>query len=318
MSRPSRPSSVSATIRYASLALALVALGGCNELSARRAVQEGNAEYGEQNYDKAAAHFEKAIAKAPDLEIAHHNLGITYSRMFKPGVDTPENKALADKAAVQLTWWLAKHPDDTKIRKLITGIWIDADEYEAALAFWKKEHDRDPASRDVLQTVAGIYLKSGDWRSAIDWYRKDVEAAKDIPGKVAALSAIANVSFGKLFGGREKVFGVERCEIAEIGLEAAEQGIKLDPKAIALWGTSQGLWANRSVANGQSWAYQIDQAEAQVFAQQARVLREEAKKAQAAAGGDPAAPAGTPPAGAAPGAAPAGSPPAGSPPGSGT
>ncbi len=286
---------VSATILIASCALALVALSGCQELTARRAVQEGNAEYGEQNYDKAAAHFEKAIEKAPDLEIAHHNLGITYSRMFKPGIDTPENKAIADKAAAQLSWWLAKHPDDTKIRKLITGIWIDADQYEAALAFWKKEHERDPASRDVLQTVAGIYLKSGDWRSAIDWYRKDVDAAKDIPGKIAALSAIANVSFGKLFGGREKVFGVERCEIAEIGLHAAEEGIKLDPKAIALWGTSQGLWANRSVANGQSWAYQIDQAEAQVFAQQARVLREEAKKAQAAAGGAPAAPAGTPP-----------------------
>ena len=293
MSRPSLPTSVSATIL---MALALVVLGGCNELSARRAVQEGNAEYSEQNYDKAAAHFEKAIAKAPHLEIAHHNLGITYSRMFKPGVDTPENKALADKATAQLSWWLSKHPDDTKIRKLITGIWIDADEYEAALVFWKKEHDRDPASRDVLQTVAGIYLKSGDWRSAIEWYRKDVDAAKDMPGKIAALSAIANVSVGKLFGGREKVFGAERCEIAEIGLQAAEEGIKLDPKAIALWGTSQGLWANRSVANGQSWAYQIDLAESQVFAQQARVLREEAKKAQAAAGGDaPAAPAGTPP-----------------------
>ncbi len=292
MSRPSLPTSVSATIL---VALALV-LGGCNELSARRAVQKGNAEYGEQNYDKAAAHFETAIAKAPQLEEAHHNLGITYSRMFKPGVDTAENKALAEKATAQLAWWLAKHPNDTKIRKLITGIWIDADQYEAALTFWKKEHERDPASRDVLQTVAGIYLKSGDWRSAIDWYRKDVEAAKDIPGKIAALSAIANVSFGKLFGGRDKVFGAERCEIAEIGLQAAEEGIKLDPKTIALWGTSQGLWANRSVSNAQSWAYQIDQAEAQVFAQQARVLREEAKKAQAAAGGAaPAAPAGTPP-----------------------
>lgn len=292
MSRPSLPRRLSATLSLAIGALALLLVTGCNELAARRAVQEGNGEYSEQNYDKAAALFEKAIRKAPDLEIAHHNLGITYSRLFKAGVDTAENKAFADKAAAQLTWWLNKHPNDVKIRKLLTGIWIDADEYEQALAFWKKEHERDPAARDALQTVAGIYLKSGDWRSAIDWYRKDVDAAKDVPGKVTALAAIANVSFGKLFGGREKVFGAERCEIAEIGLQAAEEGIKLDPKAIALWGTSQGLWGNRAVANGQSWAYQVDQAEAQVFAQQARVLREEAKKAQAAAGGAgaPAAP----------------------------
>ena len=96
--------------------------------------------------------------------------------------------------------------------------------------------------------------------------------------------------------GRDKVFGVERAEIAEIGLAAAEEGIKLDDKVIALWGTSQGLWNQRAIANGQSWAYQIDLAESQVFSQRARVLREEAKKAQAAAGGAaPAAPAGTPP-----------------------
>ena len=42
------------------------------------------------------------FAKAPDLEIAHHNLGITYSRMFKPGVDTPENKALGERIEAAL------------------------------------------------------------------------------------------------------------------------------------------------------------------------------------------------------------------------
>lgn len=274
------------------LLVGVVTLAGCNELSARRAVQEGNAAYGEQEYAKAAVLFEKAIAKAPDLEFAHHNLGITYSRMFKPGVDTPENKAYADKCARELTWWLAKHPDDAKIRKLLTGVWIDADQYDKALEYWKKENQRDPSSREVVQTIAGIYLKSGDWRSAVDWYRKDVGMAKDLSSKVVALQAIANVSFGRLFGGHDKVFGLERAEVAEIGLQAAEEGIKLDDKNIALWGISQGLWVNRGIGNGQTWAFQIDVAESQVFAQQASVLREEAKKAQAATGasGAPAAP----------------------------
>ncbi|MBK9030922.1 MAG: hypothetical protein IPL61_06210 [Myxococcales bacterium] len=292
MSRPAAPRGSSPSLSIIVAVAACVALAGCNELSSRRSVQKGNGAYEDQNYDKAAAYFEDAIKQTPELEIAHHNLGITYSRMFKSGIDTPENKAIADKATTQLAWWLAKHPDDTKIRKLITGLWIDAGEYEKALEYWKKEHDRDPSSRDVLQTVAGIYLKSGDWRQGIDWYRKDVAAAKDTAGKIGALSAIVNVAFGKLFAGREKVFATERAEIAEIGLAAAEEGIAMDDKVIALWGTSQGLWNQRALANGQSWAYQIDLAESQVFSQRARVLREEAKKAQAAsAPGTPGAPA---------------------------
>ena len=120
----------------------------------------------------------------------------------------------------------------------------------------------------------------------------DVEAAPDGASKVAALNTIAsNVALGKLFAGRGKLFGAERAELAEIGLQAAEEGIKLDPKVISLWNTSQGLWDQRSLGNGQSWAYLIDRTESQVYSQRARVLREEAKKANPpAAPGIPAAP----------------------------
>ena len=275
----------------AAVCLLNVGCGKFDEMKARRAVNEGNAEYGEQNYDKAAKKFEEAISIAPYLEIAHHNLGITYSRMFKAGIETPENKAIATKATDQLGWWLQKHPDDSKIRKLITQLWLEAGEYEKALAFWKNEHIRDPKSRDVLQIIAGIYLKSQDWRSAIEWYRKDVEAAPDTGARVAALNSIVNVCFNKLLSGRDKIFGAERAEIAEIGLQAAEDGIKLDGKVIGLWGSSQGLWDQRSLANGQSWAYQIDRTESQVYSQRARVLREEAKKANPTpAPGTPATP----------------------------
>lgn len=290
MSRPQVQARARTSLSLVFLVMAL-ALLGCTEMNARREVQKGNNEYGEQNYDKAAKHFEQAIKLTPSLEIAHHNLGITYSRMFKAGIDTPENKALATKATEQLAWWLQKHPDDSKIRKLITGLWLDAGEYEKALAFWKNEHERDPKSRDVLQIIAGIYIKAQDWRSALEWYRKDVAAAPDSAAKVAALTSIVNVCFNKLFAGRDKVFGAERAEIAEIGLQAAEEGIQLDPKVIGLWGTSQGLWDQRSLANGQSWAYQIDRTESQVYSQRARVLREEAKKANPTpAPGTPAAP----------------------------
>lgn len=275
-----------------SLAMIFVAvgLGGCDELNARSSIQKGNEAYGEQDYLEAVGHFEEAIKLAPDLDVGYHNLGITYYRMFAPGVETPENKAVAEKATANLSKWLEKHPKDAKIRKLVTTVWIDSGDYPKALAYWTKEHEASPKARDVIQLIAGIHLKSGDWRTAIEWYRKDVDAAPDVPGKVSAYQSIANLAFNKLFSSREKVRGAERAEIAEIGLEAAGAALELDPKNLALTSISAGLWNNRATAHGPFWAATLDRTEAQVFEQRARVLREEAKKNQPA----PAAP-GTPP-----------------------
>ncbi|MEZ4400037.1 MAG: tetratricopeptide repeat protein [Kofleriaceae bacterium] len=296
MSRLPHPSTMAAQSRrpgarpgrlLALVGLVLVAAlaTGCDELSARHLIQEGNKEYGEQNYEKAAEYFQQSIAKHPGIDIAHHNLGITYSRMFKPGIETPENRAFADKAAEQFAIWLKKHPKDSKIQKLLTSLWVDAGEYEKAVAFWKTEHQANPTSREIIQRVAGIYFKSGDWRSSVEWYQKDIDVAPDKEGKIAGYSAIANLTFGLLFSSsaREKLQGVDRTEIAEVGLAAAGEGLKLDDTNIALTGICQGLWLNRAIANGPSWAMAIDRAEAQVFEQRARVLRAEAKKAQDAA-----------------------------------
>jgi tetratricopeptide (TPR) repeat protein len=273
-----------------SLAMIFVAvgLGGCDELNARSSIQKGNAAYAEQDYDKAAKLFEEAIRLAPDLDVGYHNLGITYSRMFAPGVETDANKAIADKATTNLAKWLEKHPKDAKIRKLLTGLWIDSGNYAKALEYWGKEHAENPKARDVIQLIAGIHLKSGDWRTAIVWYYKDVEVAPDTPSKVTAYQSVVRLSFNKLFNSREKVRDLERAEIAEIGLEAASLALELDPKNLELTSMSAGLWNNRATAHGPFWAAAIDRTEAQVFEQRARVLREEAKKNQPAPAAPPA------------------------------
>lgn len=269
-------------------AASLVFGAGCDELSARQHVQKGNGQYAESNYKKAVDHYESAMKLAPDLDVAYHNAGIAYSRLFAAGVETAENKAIAAKATENLARWLEKHPKDVKIRKLLTGLWIDSGDYPKALAYWIKEHEATPKARDIIQLIAGIHLKSGDWRAAIDWYRKDVDAATDGPGKVSAYQSIANLTFSKLFNSREKVIGVERTEIAEIGLEAAEKALEIDPNNLALTSISAGLWNNRASAHGPFWAATLDRAEAQVFEQRARVLREEAKKNQPAPATAPA------------------------------
>ena len=212
--------------------LASVVLAGCDELSARSKVQAGNAAYGDQEFEKAAKRYEEALGLAPNLDVIHHNLGITYSRLFHPGIETPDNKAVAAKATSHLAKWLERHPKDGEVRKLLTGLSIDSGDYMKAIDFWKKEYEATPNARDVIQLIAGIYLKSGDWRSAVDWYRKDVAAAPDAPAKVAAYQSIANLTFGKIWtmSSREKVLGAERTRARGDRARGDREGARARPQ----------------------------------------------------------------------------------------
>jgi tetratricopeptide (TPR) repeat protein len=68
------------------LALA-VAVTGCSQyakLQAKQAFKEANVLYAQQDYKKAAALYEEAIAKDPSLSVAYFYLGNSYDNLFKP------------------------------------------------------------------------------------------------------------------------------------------------------------------------------------------------------------------------------------------
>lgn len=272
------------------LGLASPGLAGCDQLSARSMVQEGNGLYEDQEYEKAIAKYEGALKKTPSLGVIHHNLGLSYARLFRPGLDTPANKAIADKASEHLSAWLESHPGDTKVRKYLLNLWIEAGQYQRALDYYQAEHAKDPRNSELIGKVAQIYLAMTDWRTSIEWLYKDAELAADPAAKIAAYNRIANVAFGQLWSSRTKVVGTLRTEIAEVGIQAAGQGLavveggatdlRLADKNILNTSISNGLWSQHAIAQGQYWAATIDRAEGQIFEQRARVLRDEAKKNQ--------------------------------------
>jgi tetratricopeptide (TPR) repeat protein len=68
-------------------ALALASLG-CNELDGRNRVRKGNRLFRETSFIDAVAEYEKALAEVDD-PIVHYNLGLAYSKVFKPGLEKP-------------------------------------------------------------------------------------------------------------------------------------------------------------------------------------------------------------------------------------
>ncbi|MCU0250759.1 MAG: tetratricopeptide repeat protein [Vicinamibacterales bacterium] len=91
--------------RIASLAL-VVALAagmvGCSQygkLQAKRAFKDANVLYQQQEFKKAAALYEEAIANDPGLSVAYFYLANSYDNLFKPSrKGEPENDAYLNKA----------------------------------------------------------------------------------------------------------------------------------------------------------------------------------------------------------------------------
>jgi tetratricopeptide (TPR) repeat protein len=277
-------------IRFAILfCIALVAATtstGCDEISARRKVQEANEQYKNARYAEACKLYEEALKKSPDLAIAHHNLGVCYYRQVKPGDSSPENQKVADQATDHLMAYL-KTSDDSKeqvlIRKLVTEIWVSSSQHERAIAFWEAEHQAHPQDVDVIEQLADLNYKHQDWRKAIEWLKKALAIAQTDDDKAHAYSQIGNLAFLKLLNNRDAVQGAERIELADTGIGALQKGLKIQPKNMQMVSTLASLNQQRALASGSRIGFHIDLAEHQNFMRVFSVLREEAKKAQAAA-----------------------------------
>jgi tetratricopeptide (TPR) repeat protein len=78
--------------RFLSVALVscvvLGSIGGCEQLDGRRRTGAGTRMFHETRFIDAAAEYQKAL-KAVDDPIIHYNLGLAYSKIFKPGYDAP-------------------------------------------------------------------------------------------------------------------------------------------------------------------------------------------------------------------------------------
>jgi tetratricopeptide (TPR) repeat protein len=99
-------------MRFAFLALAtavVVGTAGCKEIDARRTIQQANTKYDNQKYEEARTLYEDALAKAPDLDIGHHNLGVTLYRLMKRRDTSAENKELALQAVEHLSFYLDRN-----------------------------------------------------------------------------------------------------------------------------------------------------------------------------------------------------------------
>ena len=188
------------------------------------------------------------------------------------------NNVVADMTAQHFGVWLKNNPKDAETRSLMTQVWIDSSQYKKAIDYWQELLAAKPNDPDLMGALAGINLKAGDWRKSIEWYTKVAEVSKDESAKVAAYGFIGNVAWSKL--NSKTLTNKDSVELADRGIGALQKAAELQPKNPKLFGLMGSIFNFRSLAQGASWAAGLDRTTAQDLQIVARVLSDEAKKAQ--------------------------------------
>ncbi len=178
----------------AALAIGSVSLVGCSkwgQVVAMRAFKEGNTAYQQQDYQAAAALYEKAVQSDPNLNQVYFYLGNCYDNLFKPSRrGEPDNDALLEKAVTnyQASADRLGKSEDPAMRDLAQ---LSLDYLVAAYSPDKlndaakaepvvQEMIRlDPANVDNYFKLSKIYEDAGvyDWAEKMLIYAKDAKPA---------------------------------------------------------------------------------------------------------------------------------------------
>lgn len=233
-----------------------LSVGGtaCQEISARRAVQEGNKEYEKGNFQKAAELYEEALQLGPHLDTAHFNAALTYKKMFRAGDTEPANLALAKKAADHFLVYLKLHPKEREIVALLTRVWNDAGDYDSALGYWERELLKDPKNTEIIGILAGINRQAGNFEKSKEWHLRQVELETDPLAKAGAYKAIGSLMVSRLRGRAHEIVGVERLQIADAGIEVLQKAAELAPEDADVQTALGFLYGERALAQSTTWA----------------------------------------------------------------
>jgi len=141
--------------------VALIPTKVYSQSSAAAELNLGVQAYRQARYEEAAQHFEKAVAMAPENAVAHLYLATTYGAQYIPGVDTPENVRLAEKAIEQYQHVLdsdTEHSSRINSAKGIAYLYLNMKKFEDSKKYYEMASGLDPNDPEPYYSIGVI-----DW-----------------------------------------------------------------------------------------------------------------------------------------------------------
>jgi tetratricopeptide (TPR) repeat protein len=223
-------------VAIAFLAVLVVSSSGCgviNRIRAKNQLNEAARSYREGRFKEAEQHSREAAELDPNNKTAPMFIARTIHAQYRPGVQNPENVAIAQQAIEAYQQILARNPQDDEAYKAIAYLYESTKEYDK-LRKWISDRASNEATDPEKRAEAYIVLASKDW----DCSFKITELPTNKTTTLDPTNNKATVSYKKPKD--QKDFDQAQMCVKQ-GLTEAENAIKFDPNNESAWSYKTNL-----------------------------------------------------------------------------
>jgi hypothetical protein len=269
------------------LAAVVFSSGGCvliNRVRAKNALNEGARAYRDGRFKDAEDKFREAYSLDETQKNAPLFIARAVQQQYKPGVGTPENVAIGERAVQAYQDILNKEPQNEDAYKAIVFLYGQMKRDEKVTELLTQRASGGPTPEARAQAL--IILASKQWQCSNDiTERKENQTKEDKGDKILIhyKKPADQADFDK----------ARQC--ADEGMKLAEQSVSLSPNNASAWTYKANLLHEKAKlaemsGDAQAKADFEKQYEA-ALAEQKRLTAEEANKKDAEAAKSPAPPA---------------------------
>ena len=193
---------------------------GCQKFQARMELKRGNDLYADEVYKEAIAQFQKGLKLDPSATFAWRSVGLAAMALYRPGVDSADNRAYAETAVDAFKKYLAAFPKDEKVEEYLITTLINDKKYDEALSRLKAQGQRDANREGVNGVIVSTLVKAGRLEEGFEWAKKHPEHT--------TLYGIAVAAWDKAYND-PMLDRANRGKFVELGLDASQLALRMKP-----------------------------------------------------------------------------------------
>jgi len=269
------------------LAALALSSGGCtlvNRVRAKNALNEGARAYKDGRFKDAEDKFREAYSLDETQKNAPLFIARAVQQQYKPGVQTPENLQMGERAVQAYQDILDKDPSNEDAYKAIVFLYGQMKRDDKVNELLKTRADK--GSTPNARAEALVILASKQWQCAYDITERKENQTKEEKGDKIIIHYKKPADQAEFDKARQ-------C--ADEGMKLAEQAVSLNANSASAWSYKANLLRERAKLaemDGNATAKaDFDKQYEQALAEQKRLTKEEAdrKEAEAAKSPTPAA-----------------------------
>ena len=213
------------------LAATAAVFGQANAAEARREVNLGARAYRDGRFDEAEQHFRRALELDPEGKNTRLFIARAVQQQYKPGVQTPENMAVGERAVAAYQEILAKDPANEDAYKAVIFLYGQMKNEEKVLELLLSRANDFSLSNDK-RAEAFVILASKGWQCSYNVTEQKENKTTEQQSDKAVVKYKMPADQGDFIRARGCATG---------GLQFAEQAVVLSPKNPNAWNYKANL-----------------------------------------------------------------------------